>query len=137
MEDGTAEMNPLDNPEGEVGEEVAHQEVAEEVAKRRMPQHIRNRIIKLQAKERVARNRAEKNLQKQALRWQAVRTVEAAPSKGGSGLGEGHTCFALGPITFCKVCGGTRSSSGNLLKRACRGWAPPWHYGSGKSLAKR
>jgi ribonuclease HI len=136
MEDGTAEMNPLDNPEGEVGEEVAHQEVAEEVAKRRMPQQIRNRIIKLQAKERVARNRAEKNLQKQALRWQAFRTVEAAPSKGGSGLGEGHTCFALGPITFCKVCGGTRSSSGNLLKRACRGWAPPGTMGQVKALLK-
>jgi ribonuclease HI len=135
-EEGMAEINPLDNPEGEMEEEVADQVVAEEVAKRKMPQHVRNRIIKLRAKERVARNRAEIDMQKQAVRWRAFRTVEAAPSKGISGLGEGHTCFALGPIIFCKVCGGTRSSSGILLKRACRGWGPPGTMCNVKALLK-
>jgi hypothetical protein len=51
-------------------------------------------------------------------------------------VGEGHTCFALGPIIFCKICGGTRSSSGNLLNRACRGWAPPGTMGHVKALLK-
>ena len=116
-------VNPLDEPKGEEDEEPVEEGLGEMkllinpgldsteevVAKRKMSQRVRNRIIKLRAKQSVARNRVEKCQQKQAVCWRAFRTDEVVPSIGCRGLGEGHTCFALGPIIFCKICGGTKS----------------------------
>jgi hypothetical protein len=119
-----ADVNPLDDPEGRALEEEEDLPAVEAKAKRKMPQRVRDRLIRLRAKERAVRQRTMTSLQKRALQWHAFRTVEAVPTHGLSGLGDGHTCFALGPIVFCKVCGGTRSTKGNLLRKACRGWAP-------------
>jgi hypothetical protein len=99
-EEGVSMTNPLDVPEGEAEEEGADQQRVDEGTIKRMPQKMRNRIIKLRAKERLARNRVEKNLQKQAVCWQAIRTVEAAPSKGCMGAGRRPRLFRLGAHNF-------------------------------------
>ena len=90
-----------------------------------MPQQqVWGRIISLRAKELAHRKKAVQNMRKKVMQRYAFRNVEVAPALGAAGLSNGHTCFALVPIVFCKVCGGIRSTAGNLLKKACRGWAP-------------
>ena len=79
-----------DDPEGEPGDEGVDQQRVDEGTINSMPQKVRNRIIKLRAKERAAKSTVEKNLQKQAVCWQASRTVEVAPSNGCGGLGGGR-----------------------------------------------
>ena len=52
-------------------------------------------------------------------------------------VGVGHLAYTIGPITFCKRCGATKSlSQGLSLRRPCRRWAPPGTRSCIKSLLR-
>jgi hypothetical protein len=98
---------------------------------------VRSRIIKERAKVRALRAKAVASMRRETVQKQAFRTVEVVPIGARRKLGSGHCAFALGPIVFCKTCGGTSSTTGgHLLKRACRGWAPMGTAGHVKALMR-
>ena len=95
-------------------------------AARRMPILQRARLIlynRQQRKLRLAYIRATRLAA--AKRSANFQPFSLTPARSGADIGEGHSAFTLGPITFCRRCGATKSlSQGLSIKRPCRRWAP-------------
>ena len=95
-------------------------------AARRMPLLQRARLIlynRHQRKLRLAYIRATRR--SAAKRSANFQPFSLAPAHDSTNIGEGHSAFTLGPITFCRRCGATKSlSQGLSIKRPCRRWAP-------------
>ena len=92
---------------------------------RRMSAAQRTRLICYNRQQRRQRAAAINDVCRRVIRHSAAfRPFSLAPAPPGN-IGVGHSAYTLGPITFCKRCGATKSlSQGMSLQRPCRRWAP-------------
>ena len=86
----------------------------------------RARLIQFNRQQRKHRHAVITTARQSAIRHSAAfQPFTLAPAPPSNGIGAGHEAFNLGPITFCRRCGATKSlSQGHSLRRPCRRWAP-------------
>ena len=90
-----------------------------------MPLATRARLVRHYRSLRKARKRQIAADHARAAHAFTVQGAAPDASTPSAGLGTGHVIYTIGPITFCKLCGATKSlSEGSRLAKPCRRWAP-------------
>ena len=119
---GDRPANPLDDPEPDnyhdqpaTGDEEPREDCPPDAwqgiqdnagISRRPAAVVRMRLIQANRKARADNAKRLRLMQHSVVQMQAFRTVAIEPFVDKQNFGQGHVAFALGPIVFCKRCGG-------------------------------